>query len=68
MKSRTGAPNARSSAATMKKRAPRVTILAAMNTGKLNFAAPEAMVTILYGIGVSPLIRMTARPQRAYHA
>ena len=62
------AEEARSSAATRKKRVPRVTRLAAMNTQKLKCAAPDAMVTILYGIGVRPLIRITHRPQRAYSA
>ena len=47
MKSRIGSPKTRSSAATKKNLAPRVTTLAAMNTGKLKLAAPEAMVTSL---------------------
>ena len=52
----------------MKNRAPRVTTLAAMKIQKLNLAAPEAIVTILYGIGVSPLTRISHSPHRAYSA
>ena len=47
MKERTGVPNCRSSPATRKKRAPRVTIEAAMKTPRLNFASPLAIVTSL---------------------
>ena len=47
MKSRIGGPKRRSRKASRKNRAPRVTMLAARKTAKLNCAAPEAMVTIL---------------------
>ena len=40
-------PNFLTTAATRKKRAPRVATEAAMNTGKANWARPEAMVTSL---------------------
>ena len=47
MKSRIGSPNQYRRAATRKKRAPRVTIEAAMKTQKLKAAAPLAIVTSL---------------------
>ena len=65
MKSRIGGPNAFSKPATRKKRTPRVARLAAMNTAKSKCAAPEAMVTILYGIGVSPFTKITHNPYLA---
>src|SRR5882762_6156142 len=68
IKPRIGSPNFHKRAASKKNRIERQIIEATVNLTRLNRNAPLAIVTILYGIGVIPLMMMIQDPHLPYSA
>jgi hypothetical protein len=55
-------PNFRNKAATMKKRRERLIVEAIRKSKTLSLKTPEAMVKILYGMGVNPARKTNQKP------